>query len=41
MNELGLDKVNLNHPTYHHFLGDDPSDSDLDILLFSKHPKVV
>ena len=31
-----LAEVNIGHPTYHHFLGDGSSDSQLDVLLHSK-----
>ena len=30
-----LQRVQVNHPTYHHFLGGGQFDSDLDVLLFS------
>ena len=32
--ELGLQRVPLHHHTYHHFLGDGASDSELDVILF-------
>ena len=31
-----LVEVDIQHPTYHHFLGDGSSDSQLDVLLYSK-----
>ena len=31
--QFNLVKTNLNHPTYHHFVGNGSSDSELDILL--------
>jgi len=33
-----LDEVNLGHKTYHHFVGNGTSDSDLDKLLYSPQP---
>ena len=33
--DLSLVKLDLNHNTYHHFLGQGSSDSDLDVLLYS------
>ena len=38
--ELNLARVNLNHRTYHHFLGQGSSDSELDVLLFSNQPGI-
>ena len=33
LSDFSLIKVDLNHNTYHHFLGQGASDSDLDVLL--------
>ena len=30
-----LTRLSINHPTYHHFLGEGKFDSDLDVILFS------
>ena len=38
--ELGLTRVELHHPTYHHFLGDGVFDSEIDVLLFSSNEHV-
>ena len=32
--------VDINHKTYHHFMGQGSSDSDLDVLLYSDHDNV-
>ena len=37
---LGLARVELYHPTYHHFQGDGASDSEIDVLLFSSKEHV-
>ena len=34
--EYNLKRVTIFHNTYHHFIGEGASDSDLDILLVSK-----
>ena len=31
---LSLTRVHLNHPTYHHFVGDGAFDSEIDVLLY-------
>ena len=36
-----LDKLELLHPTYHHFLGQGEFDSPLDVLLHVKHEQVT
>ena len=41
MSQYSFNKVNIGHPTYHHFTGDDKSDSILDIILYSKHAKHI
>ena len=38
--ELNLKRVSIAHNTYHHFLGDGKSDSELDVLLFSNQSGV-
>ena len=38
--DLGLRRVHLQHNTYHHFLGQGASDSELDVLLFSNQQGV-
>ena len=38
VNENSLHSIDFGHPTYHHFLGDGASDSQLDVILLSnKH----
>ena len=39
--DYNLTRASINHMTYHHFLGDGKSDSDLDVLLFSSLPDVL
>ena len=38
--DYDLKLVNVDHKTYHHFMGEGISDSDLDILLYSNHENV-
>ena len=33
-----LDELKIDHPTYHHFVGDGTSDSNLDRIIFSSRP---
>ena len=34
--ELDLLRINLGHKTYHHFMGNGESDSEIDVIMFSK-----
>ena len=38
--DLGLSRIELNHPTYHHFLGSGSYDSEIDVLLFTNKDHV-
>ena len=38
--DINLSRVSISHNTYHHFLGNGASDSDLDVLLFSNQNMV-
>ena len=39
--DLGLRRVSIEHNTYHHFLGEGKSDSELDVLLYSNQSGVL
>ena len=35
-----MTRLFINHPTYHHFLGEGKFDSDLDVILYSSEDQV-
>ena len=39
--DYSFNQVNIEHPTYHHFVGQGKFDSNIDIILYSKHSQVL